>query len=223
MQSAFSHCQHWQTQLLSIIIWQKNQHKKSCGQLFEHEKMGVQICCFWTQIMTKTRFHPWFIPRIRVMCQIPDQELMCIPKEKMQDRILNMWWQVHLPKTKHTHCVINLANEDVDLVGAFDETWSIWHVSLTCLTFEFACSSICSFHETSEHESFFLRCCLLCLSLVCGRFSGGQLLSVNQMKITKRNLEQISHSIVTISHLPSSQPHLCELTDWQMLFEDLLT
>jgi len=62
---------------------------------------------------------------------------------------------------KHAHRVSNLANEDVDLVGAFDQTWSVSHGSLTVITFEFACNSICSFGETSEQESFFSRHCSL--------------------------------------------------------------
>jgi len=72
-----------------------------------------------------------------------------------------MFQQVHLTMTKHAHRAINLANEDVNLVGAFDQTWTISHGSLTLMTFEFACKSICSFGETSEQESFFLRCCSL--------------------------------------------------------------
>jgi len=41
--------------------------------------------------------------------------------------------------TKHAHRVSNLANEDVDLVGAFDQTWSSFYGSLMLTTFEFAC------------------------------------------------------------------------------------
>jgi len=52
--------------------------------------------------------------------------------------------------TKHAHRVSNLANEDVDLVGAFHQTWSISYGSLMLITFEFACNSICSFGETLE-------------------------------------------------------------------------
>jgi len=52
--------------------------------------------------------------------------------------------------TKHAHRAINLANRDVDLVGAFDQTWSISHDSPMCMTFEFACDSIYSFGETLE-------------------------------------------------------------------------
>jgi len=51
---------------------------------------------------------------------------------------------------KHAHRVSNLANEDVDLVGAFDQTWSVSYGSLTVVTFEFACNSIYSFGETLE-------------------------------------------------------------------------
>jgi len=32
-----------------------------------------------------------------------------------------MWQQNHLTMTKHVHRVSNLANEDVDLVGALDQ------------------------------------------------------------------------------------------------------
>jgi len=33
-----------------------------------------------------------------------------------------MWQQKHLTMMKHAHRVSNLANEDVDLVGACDQT-----------------------------------------------------------------------------------------------------
>jgi len=52
--------------------------------------------------------------------------------------------------TKHAHGVINLANEDVDLVGIFDQTWSFFYGRVTLITFEFACNSIYSFGETLE-------------------------------------------------------------------------
>jgi len=57
---------------------------------------------------------------------------------------------VYLFMTKHAHRVSNLANEDVNLVGILDRTWSILYGSLTLITFEFACNSIYSFGETSE-------------------------------------------------------------------------
>jgi len=50
--------------------------------------------------------------------------------------------------TKHAHRVSNLANEDVNLVGTFDQTWSISHGSLTLISFKFACKSICSIGDT---------------------------------------------------------------------------
>jgi len=49
---------------------------------------------------------------------------------------------------KHAHRVSNLANEDVNLVGMFDQTWSHFHGGVTHMTFEFACKSSCSFGET---------------------------------------------------------------------------
>jgi len=52
--------------------------------------------------------------------------------------------------TKHAHRVTNLANEDVDLVGRVDQTWSYFHGSVMLITFKFACESICSFGETSK-------------------------------------------------------------------------
>jgi len=64
---------------------------------------------------------------------------------------------------KHARCVSNLANEDVDLVGMFDQTWSCFCGRATLMTFKFACDSICSLGETSEKESFFggfVRCIL---------------------------------------------------------------
>jgi len=39
------------------------------------------------------RFHPWFSPRIRVVSRVLDQELLCIPKERVQDWILNIRWE----------------------------------------------------------------------------------------------------------------------------------
>ena len=44
----------------------------------------------WT--LTKVRFHPWFKPQIRVVSWVPDQELLCVPKEKTQDWIRNTRW-----------------------------------------------------------------------------------------------------------------------------------
>jgi len=52
--------------------------------------------------------------------------------------------------TKHAHRVNNLANEDVNLVGVFDQTWSSFYGSLMLMTFEFACNSSYSFGETLE-------------------------------------------------------------------------
>jgi len=51
---------------------------------------------------------------------------------------------------KHVHGVSNLANEDVDLVGTIDQTWSYFCGRATLMTFEFACKSIYSFGETLE-------------------------------------------------------------------------
>jgi len=56
-----------------------------------------------------------------------------------------LWQQAHATMTKHAHPVMNLANEDVDLVGMFDNMCSHFHGSLTLTTFEFACESICLF------------------------------------------------------------------------------
>jgi len=61
-----------------------------------------------------------------------------------------MWYQKHLTMTKHAHHVSNLANEDVDLVEVFDQTWSCSHGSLMLTTFKFACVSSYSFGETLE-------------------------------------------------------------------------
>jgi len=63
---------------------------------------------------------------------------------------MGMWQQKHLTMTKHAHRVSNLANEDVDLVGVFDQTWSSFYGSLMLITFEFACVSIYCFGETLE-------------------------------------------------------------------------
>jgi len=61
-----------------------------------------------------------------------------------------LWQQVCLTMTKHAHHASNLANQDVDLVGVFKETWSYFYGGATFITFKFACKSICSFGETSE-------------------------------------------------------------------------
>jgi len=61
-----------------------------------------------------------------------------------------MWQQLCLAMMKHAHRASKLANEDANLVGAFNQTWSVLHGSLTVATFEFACDSIHSFGETSE-------------------------------------------------------------------------
>jgi len=60
------------------------------------------------------------------------------------------------------HRASNLANEMSILLECLIKTWSSLHGSATVMTFEIACKSICSFGETMEQESFFLRCCLLC-------------------------------------------------------------
>jgi len=80
---------------------------------------------------------------------------------------------------KHAHRAINLANEDVDLVGTIDQTWSCFHGGAMLTTFEFACDSICSFGETSEQESFFSRCCLMCFVLCLWSVLGEELSFVN--------------------------------------------
>jgi len=61
-----------------------------------------------------------------------------------------MWQQNHLTMTKHAHRASNLAKEDVDLVEAFDQTWSFSHGGLMLATFKFACDSSCSSGETLE-------------------------------------------------------------------------
>jgi len=61
-----------------------------------------------------------------------------------------MWQQEYIAMMKHAHRVSNLANEDVDLVGIFDQTWSYFYGRVTLITFEFACKSIYSFGETLE-------------------------------------------------------------------------
>jgi len=37
----------------------------------------------------------------------------------------DLWQQEHVTMTKHAHRAINLANEDVDLVGMFDKHGSV--------------------------------------------------------------------------------------------------
>ena len=61
---------------------------------------------------------------------------------------VDLWQQVCAPMTKHAHRVTSLANEDVNLVGLFDNVFIFFYESLTVITFEFACKSICSFGET---------------------------------------------------------------------------
>jgi len=61
-----------------------------------------------------------------------------------------MCQQEHVAMTKHAHRVSNLANEDVNLVGIFNQTWSYFYGRVTLITFEFACNSIYSFGETLE-------------------------------------------------------------------------
>jgi len=46
----------------------------------------------WLELI-KVWFHPWFSPRIRVVSRVPDQEPLCIPKEKIQDWIRNIRWE----------------------------------------------------------------------------------------------------------------------------------
>jgi len=77
--------------------------------------------------------------------------------------------------TKHAHRASNLANEDVDLVGTVDQTWSYFCGSATLITFKFACKSICSFGETSEQESFFIEALFAVFRPLFGRFDGEEL------------------------------------------------
>jgi len=77
--------------------------------------------------------------------------------------------------TKHAHRASNLAKEDVDLLEAFDQTWSFSHGSLMLTTFKFACSGSSSSGETLELESFFLRQSLLDSPLVVWRFCGEEM------------------------------------------------
>jgi len=78
-----------------------------------------------------------------------------------------MWQQQHLTMTKHAHRASNLANEDVDLVEVFDQTWSCSHGSSMLATFKFACNSSCSSGETLEQESFFVKVLLLHFAPCC--------------------------------------------------------
>jgi len=61
---------------------------------------------------------------------------------------MGLWQQVHFTMTKHAHRASNLANEDVNLVGMFDQTWSVFAWMLNAMTFKFVCKSICFFGET---------------------------------------------------------------------------
>jgi len=76
---------------------------------------------------------------------------------------------------KHAHRVSNLANEDVDLVGMVDQTWSHFHCGAMLITFEFAYKSIYSFGETSEWESFFIKALFAVFHPLFGRVSGEEL------------------------------------------------
>jgi len=80
---------------------------------------------------------------------------------------------------KHAHRVINLANEDVNLVGTIDQTWSHFHGRAMLITFEFACKRICSFGETSEQESFFIEVLFAVFRPLFGRVSSEELSFVN--------------------------------------------
>jgi len=53
----------------------------------------ILLCCVNQSsgrgMMTKVGFHPWFSPRIQVVSQVLDPELLRIPRNKMQDWIRN--------------------------------------------------------------------------------------------------------------------------------------
>jgi len=83
---------------------------------------------------------------------------------------------------KHAHRMSNLANEDVDLVGTIDQTWSHFCGRATLTTFKFACKSICSFGETSKVESFFVKALFAAFHPLFGRVSGEELLFVIAMQ-----------------------------------------
>jgi len=85
---------------------------------------------------------------------------------------MGMWQQECVIMTKHAHRASNLANKDVDLVGIVDQTWSYFCGSVMLMTFKFACKSICSFSETSECESFFVKVLFTAFCPLFGRFDG---------------------------------------------------
>jgi len=62
----------------------------------------------------------------------------------------DLWQQEHVAIAKHAHRVSNLANEDVDLIGMFDATWSVLRCSVKLMTFKFVLNRICFIGETSE-------------------------------------------------------------------------
>jgi len=82
-----------------------------------------------------------------------------------------LWQQEHVAMTKHAHHVINLANEDVNLVGMFNKhggvSRALQHSQLSNL-----CNArICFVGETSDWESFFLRCFIVCCPLFAVEFT----------------------------------------------------
>ena len=50
---------------------------------------------------------------------------------------MGLWQQEHVAMTKHAHCVRNLANGDVDLVGTFNKTWKCFFCGVMLMTFKF--------------------------------------------------------------------------------------
>ena len=53
--------------------------------------MFSELKCF--KMVIKAPFHPLFSPRIRVVSRVLDLELLCIPRERIQDQIRNMRWE----------------------------------------------------------------------------------------------------------------------------------
>ena len=93
--------------------------------------------------------------------------MLCIPTD--------LWQQECVTVTKHAHHVINLANEDINLVGPFNEHWDVsrvlQHSQLSNLCK--IASALLAKHQNRKVS--FSKAFHRLLSLVCGQVCGEEL------------------------------------------------
>jgi len=149
----------------------------------------------WKWNLTMVQFHPWFSPRIGVVSQVLDQELMCALKEKTQDPMRCTKWNGN--ESSHDVFYHNVMQSCGHLGNKIVSPWrnmrTVWAILPMKMLILLECSikhgAFCVVAQHSQlsnlrdkasvllvkHQSrkvSFLRCCLLCFVLLFGRFDG---------------------------------------------------